>query len=268
MRYLLIISISLLSFFNIKAQSQREHVSAGNEQYQKEQYSEAEASYLKALEKDPYMQEGIFNLGDALYQGERYESAAQQFQSSSQSLTRPLQKAAAYHNLGNSLLKAEKLEESIEAYKEALRHFPQDVDTKYNLSYAQRLLKKQEQEQEQEQEEDKKEEEKEKKEEKEDSEDQEKKEQEEEQEKPEDQKEKDKSRDKDPDDLEREQKEKQQGEQTKQPDENKPKPEPRGLSTQEAERLLKALLNEEKKVQEKLQKQKIKSSSTRLEKDW
>ena len=51
-------------------------------------------------------------------------------------MTEPLQKARSFHNLGNSLLKAEKYEESIEAYKQALRHDPQDADTKYNLSYA------------------------------------------------------------------------------------------------------------------------------------
>jgi len=51
--------------------------------------------------------------------------------------------AAAYHNTGNSLLVDNKLEESIKAYKMALKNNPKDNGTRYNLAYAQSLLKKQ-----------------------------------------------------------------------------------------------------------------------------
>ena len=54
------------------------------------------------------------------------------------------EKSRALHNMGNSLLMNNKLDESIDAYKEALRNNPGDLETKYNLLYAMNLKKKQE----------------------------------------------------------------------------------------------------------------------------
>merc|ERR1712065_74522 len=57
----------------------------------------------------------------------------------------PDQKAEVFHNLGNSFLEAEKYQESIEAYKNALRNNPRDMDSKYNLEYARKKLEEQQQ---------------------------------------------------------------------------------------------------------------------------
>ena len=53
--------------------------------------------------------------------------------------------AAALHNTGNSLLVDNKIEESIKAYKSSLKANPADNETRYNLAYAQAMLKKQQQ---------------------------------------------------------------------------------------------------------------------------
>ena len=45
--------------------------------------------------------------------------------------------AKAYHNMGNSYLFNQKLDEAIEAYKNSLRNNPDDFETKYNLAWAQ-----------------------------------------------------------------------------------------------------------------------------------
>jgi tetratricopeptide (TPR) repeat protein len=55
--------------------------------------------------------------------------------------------AAAFHNAGNALLSEKKIEESIHAYKMALKANPRDNETRYNLAYAQSLLQKQQQNQ-------------------------------------------------------------------------------------------------------------------------
>ncbi|HET6991741.1 MAG TPA: tetratricopeptide repeat protein, partial [Bacteroidia bacterium] len=47
------------------------------------------------------------------------------------------------HNLGNSMLQQQKYQESINAYKQALKLKPNDEETRYNLAYAQSKLKKQ-----------------------------------------------------------------------------------------------------------------------------
>ena len=47
----------------------------GNELYDEQKYSDATASYLKALQKDPNNVAGMFNLGNALYQQKQYDSS-------------------------------------------------------------------------------------------------------------------------------------------------------------------------------------------------
>ena len=49
------------------------------------------------------------------------------------------------HNLGNSYLKENKLEQAIEEYKSSLRLNPNDEETRYNLAYAQKMKQQQEQ---------------------------------------------------------------------------------------------------------------------------
>ncbi len=60
-------------------------------------------------------------------------------------------RSASMYNLGNSLLMANKLQESIDAYKNSLKLNPDNMEAKYNLAYAQDLLKKQQEQQKQQQ---------------------------------------------------------------------------------------------------------------------
>ncbi len=60
-------------------------------------------------------------------------------------------KSASLYNLGNSLLMANKVQESIDAYKGSLKLDPDNMEAKYNLAYAQDLLKEQQQQQQQQQ---------------------------------------------------------------------------------------------------------------------
>ena len=81
----------------------------------------------------------------------KYEEAAKQFEALANSETDKIRKSQAYHNMGNSLLQARKYDESVEAYKQALRNNPKDQDTRYNLEYAKKLLQKQQEQQKQDQ---------------------------------------------------------------------------------------------------------------------
>ena len=98
--------------------------------------------------------EASFNLGDALYKQNKYDQAIKQFEISANLSNDNLFKSKSYHNLGNSYLKGfetddnpetkmQKLDLSIEAYKNALKNNPKDYDSKYNLSYALRLRNQQ-----------------------------------------------------------------------------------------------------------------------------
>ena len=56
-------------------------------------------------------------------------------------------KAQVYHNLGNAQLKAQKYDKSIQSYIESLKLQPNDEDTRYNLSYAMKMLQQQQEQQ-------------------------------------------------------------------------------------------------------------------------
>jgi tetratricopeptide (TPR) repeat protein len=125
----------------------RSLVREGNRQYNADKPVDAETSYRGALAVNEKSDLATFNLGDALYRQKKFDEAGKEFEKVASATTDKTDKARAYHNLGNSYLQQQKVKESIEAYKQALRNNPNDADTKYNLSYAMNLLKEQEQQQ-------------------------------------------------------------------------------------------------------------------------
>lgn len=153
------------SLFDTTPRAERSLARQGNDAYAAGKYDEAESNYRKSFHKNPEgdINEAIYNMGNSLFQQERYGEAAEKFNNSVEQLTDKNQKAKAYHNMGNSLLRAAELsmEEpekyqqalgaSIESFKNALRNNPTDEDTRYNLAYAQTLLKQLQQQQEKQQ---------------------------------------------------------------------------------------------------------------------
>lgn len=84
-----------------------------------------------------------FNLGDALYKQKKFEDAGKSFLDNSQVEVDKRRKSNSYYNLGNSMLNNNKIQESIDAYENSLKLNPYNTETKYNLAYAQDLLKQQ-----------------------------------------------------------------------------------------------------------------------------
>ncbi len=143
MRQLFIILLIVFQAPVLFAQDAKSDIHKGNKLYQQKKYAEAEAAYRKATAKKDQKLESNFNLGDAMYKQKKFDSAGRNFTSIASSSTNPLVKAGAYHNLGNALLANKKYDESIDAYKKALLNNPNDDETRYNLAYAQEMLKKQ-----------------------------------------------------------------------------------------------------------------------------
>lgn len=149
-RLIIFLIVLLFSFSALYAQNENPLIRNGNKQFKEGKFKDAEIDYRKAMEKAPKSFKGEYNLGNSLYKQDNWEEASRSYLSSAEKMkaTDTKGKAAAFHNLGNSLLKSEKIAESIEAYKQALRLNPNDEDTRYNLSYA---LRKQQQQQQQQQ---------------------------------------------------------------------------------------------------------------------
>jgi len=129
------------------SQSEKKLLRDGNKLFQEKKYSDAEVAYKKSLNKNQKSYEGNFNLGDAYYKQGKYDEAAKQFESVQSQKSSDKNQAAALHNLGNTFLQNKKYEEGVEAFKQSLKLNPKDNDTRYNLAYAQAMLKQQQQQQ-------------------------------------------------------------------------------------------------------------------------
>jgi len=128
------------------AQNKKSLIKDGNKLYTDSSFNMAEMKYRKALEKDQDYFNASFNLADAIYKQERFEESTSLFDALKDNASNNIDLANINHNLGNSLMKENKTDLAIEAYKNALRQNPKDEETRYNLAYAQKI-KKQEQEQ-------------------------------------------------------------------------------------------------------------------------
>jgi len=227
----------------VHGQAERKFIRQGNKQYKVEVFDESEILYRKALEKEQQSYSGEFNLGDAMYKQEKFEDAARSFHKLAENQTDPIKLGELYHNIGNSFLKANQLEASIEAYKQALRNNPEDNETRHNLAYAQQMQQQQQDQDKQDQDQDK------------DKQDQDK-----------DQQDQDKDKqDQDQDQQDQNQNQDQQDQNQDQQQQQQQQPQ---ISKEDAQRMLQALQQDEQDLQEKLQKQKAQATKVKVLKDW
>ncbi len=226
-------------------QSEKRYIRSGNRAYDKGNYEKAQIDYLKSVHTEDHVYKGIFNLGDVLYQQENFAQATAAFDSVASLNLGEGTMSKTYYNLGNSLLElakdsaeigAQALQSSIESFKNSLRINPEDIDAKYNLAYAQQLLKDQQEQQQQNQ-------------------DQQNQDQQDQQDQQQDQKQEQQNQD--------------QKEQEKEQQQQQQQQQPKQISKEDAERMLQALKNEEKKTLEKINAQKAKTAKrVKSEKDW
>ena len=246
MKQFIIIVLILLNGSLLFAQNANSYIHKGNELYNEQKYKDAETNYRKSVEKGGTAApvEGSFNLGDALYKQKKYADAAQRFTDISSSSANPSIAANAYHNLGNSLMETKKYQESIDAYKKSLLNNPKDDQTRYNLAYAQEMLKKQQQKDKQ------------------NKKDQNKNQQNKDQDKQnQDKNNPDKNKDK-----QNQNKNDQNKDQDKKDQQNQQQP--NSLSKEDAQRMLDALNNQEQATQDKLKDKKLKGTKMHIDKDW
>ncbi len=263
-----LILLASISFVN--AQNSEKHIRGGNKYYKEDNFAAAELKYTDALSADPNSEKGLFNQGNAFYKQEKYEESLQNYEMVAELLMDPKEKAGAYHNLGNTHFKNQKFEESIEAYKNALRNNPNDVDTKYNLALAKKMLEQQQQQNQDQENQDQQDQENQ------DQENQDQQDKQDQEENKDDQQKDGEGEDEQDQSSESqdqgEEKDKKEGEnqEGKQGEEKGDKKEMQEikLTPEQVEQLLKALANDENKVQEKLMKKKMPASSNKSDKDW
>lgn len=142
-QYILMALFLSLCAQTVDAQSDRQFLRNGNKFYREQNYAKAEVEYRKALGKNASNTQAMYNLGCALLQQQKDSAAITQFETAGKTEKAHLRKAMAYHNIGVICQKRQLYAEAIEAYKESLRHNPNDNATRYNLALCKRLAKKQ-----------------------------------------------------------------------------------------------------------------------------
>ena len=157
----LLFGLLILFQINVFAQNFNSENRKGVKLYKDSLYSQAEEKFSEALLKNQDSFIPSYNLANTVYKQSDFERSESLFNGLTQKTENKKQKSMAFHNLGNSLFNQDKIEESIEAYKNALRNNSSDFDSKYNLSLALKRLKEQQENKEEEKEEEEKEEEKE-----------------------------------------------------------------------------------------------------------
>jgi Ca-activated chloride channel family protein len=244
---LLLLSLCL----SLLGQEEKFYVRDGNKAYESGDFEVADEFYSKALKSEPELEVAEFNKADVLYEQKKYAEAIHMLKGIAESSEDDLLRAKSYHNMGNAYLESQKLSESIQAYKNALKLNPEDEETRYNLAYALSKLQQQQQKQNQDNQ---------------DKQDQNKDQQKKNDQNKDQQDQQDKNQNKDQQDQQQNQDENQQ--KSDEPSEQQSQPQPNQLSKEDAERLLNALNNDEKDVQKKLKKKKTQASGKKVEKDW
>ena len=120
------------------AQQAEEIIKTGNDLYRKGEYEKASVEFQKVSTD----QRAKFNFGNALYKQNKKDEAAAVYDGLSTIENKLELRSQSYYNKGVILSGRQKLEESIEAYKNTLRLDPDDIEARENLQKALLELKK------------------------------------------------------------------------------------------------------------------------------
>ena len=238
MKFFLIL-FGLLFANNIFAQTDRQHIRLGNKYFRSGAYEKADLEYQKAMSINENNTQAIYNHGCAAMQLGQDYIAVVQFQKAGQAETNKIRKAMAYHNIGVLFHNHQDYANAIEAYKEALRNNPHDDETRYNLELAKRQLKQNQDQNNQNQNQDKN-----------GGQD--------------NNKDKDKNKDNKKEDQNKNQEQKENQDKNK----DKLQPQEQQISDDNAERLLDAAVQEEKRTKERLDKAMQQPRRKILQKNW
>jgi tetratricopeptide (TPR) repeat protein len=230
----------------------------------------AEAAYRKAISISPDSDLARYNFGNLYIDYKRENEALQNLnEASNASENKPL-KHKSLHNQGNILMKKEKYAQAAKIYKEALKNDPSDDETRYNFALAKKLMKNQKQNQNN-KDKNKKDQKKNKKKQKDKNKEGGKKQENQDNQSKKDKDAKDKS-DKSKENKPKEDNKKDQNakknKEEKSEKQEKQKIRKAKLSPQQIKNILKAIENQEKKVQKKLNKKKQEGKPVKTDKDW
>lgn len=243
--------ISALSSANAQSgstRSERNYIVEGNKLYHEERYAEAEVAYRKALQENAMNEIAQFNLAASLLrQGSASGETQKEATSILQNLTRDAENISiaekAFYNLGNIAFNAQDYAKSIELYKNTLRKNPDNDQARENLRIAQKRLQEQQQNQDQNKDQNK---------------DQDKKDQNKDQQQNQNNQNQEQNKDQNKD---QDQQQQQQNQDQQKQNQQQQQQQQSGISQQNAEKILKAMENEENATRARINAEKKKTGA-------
>ena len=141
LKYSLTAFLLMLSCAVAFAQTDRREVRAGNRQFKKGNWQNAEIEYRKAQVKDTSSFAANYNLAGALYREGNYDEAGKFLERLKDVAPMSANSADYYYNLGNIAVQKKDWKSAVDAYKQSLLRNPGDLDAKENYAYAKQMLK-------------------------------------------------------------------------------------------------------------------------------
>lgn len=141
LKYSLTAFLLMLSCAVAFAQTDRREVRAGNRQFKKGNWQNAEIEYRKAQVKDTSSFAANYNLAGALYREGNYDEAGKSLERLKDVAPMSANSADYYYNLGNIAVQKKDWKSAVDAYKQSLLRNPGDLDAKENYAYAKQMLK-------------------------------------------------------------------------------------------------------------------------------
>lgn len=127
------------------AQTDRKEVRAGNRQYKKGNWQNAEIEYRKAQAKDSTSFAAGYNLAGALYREGNFDEAAKTLDGLKEIAPASGRAADYFYNQGNVAVQKKDWKAAVEAYKQSILLNPEDLEAKENYAYAKQMIKDEEQ---------------------------------------------------------------------------------------------------------------------------
>jgi tetratricopeptide (TPR) repeat protein len=222
-------------------------VNKGNDAFRKKDYKTALEMYHSAETDRPESPELKYNIAGAQHQQGSFKEAIEQYQGALKTTDIGLE-AEAQYNLGSTYYRMKEYENAIKSFEESLKLNPKDMDAKFNLELARKMLKEQLSSQNQDNQQQK----------------QDQKQQQQQQQQQQGQQNKDQQKDQQDKQNQKDQqnqqdKDKQQQKQNAQKDEKK-------MSKEDAERILNALRDDEQDIQKKVKRETTQGDY--VGKDW
>lgn len=146
-RAMLVLLVLGMASLSAAAQTGNAQIRSGNRYYKKKQIDQSLRQYQSAVQQAPDNPTANYNLGNAQFRKNNFDEAARSYDASVAHSQDKAMQEKGYYNKGVAMIKQKKLQESIDAWKKALKLDALDGDARENLEKALMQLKQQQQQQ-------------------------------------------------------------------------------------------------------------------------